>query len=80
MANYRLQNSIQSIALVRASVGPHDTCIEIDPYYDAIDWHEAAGGDGRSYGGCVETVVRKRGESFEDFKARAEARANELND
>jgi hypothetical protein len=71
-------NEIQSIALLRASVGPHDMCIEVDPYYDADDWHEAARGDGRSYGGSVETVHRLPGESFKEFKARAERRADEL--
>jgi hypothetical protein len=74
------QDEITGIALLRASVGPHDTAVEVDPYFDAVNWHEAARGDGRSYGGVVETVRRNEGESFEDFYARCEARADELND
>lgn len=79
-SEFLTQDEITTVALLRASVGPHDTAVEVDPYYDAVNWHDAARGDGRSYGGVVETVTREPGESFEDFMARAEARANELND
>lgn len=74
------QDEIKSIALLRASVGPHDTAVEIDPYYDAVNWHDAARCDGRTYSGVVEMVTRNEGESFADFYARCESRANELND
>lgn len=73
-------DEIKSIALLRVSVGPHDTAVEIDPYFDAVNWHEAARGDGRSYSGVVESVQREEGESWEAFYARAQVRADELND
>lgn len=41
-SEFLTQDEITSIALLRASVGPHDTCVEVDPYYDAVNWHEAA--------------------------------------
>lgn len=71
---------ITALPLLRVSVGPHDTAVEVDPYFDAVNWHEAARGDGRDYSGVVETVRRLPGESWEVFYARAEKRADELNE
>jgi hypothetical protein len=41
------------------------------------DW-DATTGDGGSYVGILETVLRRAGESYEDFRKRAEIRVNEL--
>ncbi len=72
-------DEIESISLLRATQGGPQMAVEVDPYCDAAHWHDAARGDGRSYGGVVETIRRLPGEPWEAFYARAEARADELN-
>lgn len=81
-AEYEIQarETIKSLDILQGSFGCA-SCnhAEVDPYWFAADWHEAARGDGHSYSGTLETVSREEGESFEDFMARAEQRAWELN-
>ncbi len=56
--------------------------IQIDPYWREVaegrDWNELARGDGHSYGGVVDTLQLREGESPEQLEARAQARVVEL--
>jgi hypothetical protein len=56
----------------------HDYMPEVDPYYNADDWHEAARGDGRCYGGVLDTISRLPQETIDQLIARARKRAKEL--
>lgn len=68
---------IKAVAVISASYGPHRMFPEVDPYWDAPDWGEAARGDGRGYGGVLEWIRPGPGETQADVLARAERRARE---
>ncbi len=59
---------------------PRETRVEIDPYADVADWHAAARGDGRCYGGVVATIVRRDGETVADWISRCNKIAAEIED
>jgi hypothetical protein len=69
-----------TITILKCSAGdPHGMHAMVDPYWNIPGgWAENARGDGMSYAGILETLYRQPGESDEEFVARANARADEL--
>ena len=73
-------DTIDSIDLFRSSAGdPHGCHVVIDPYWNVPGgWDVHEHNDGAFYWGVLETLHRLPGESDADFEARANARADEL--
>lgn len=71
---------MKSITIFKCSAGdPRGMHAMVDPYWNIPGgWSENCRGDGMSYGGVLDTLFRNPGESDEAFQARAEARADEL--
>lgn len=71
---------IDMIEILKSSAGDvHGYRAEVNPYWKVGAWTATrAAGDGMDYSGVLETVHRLPGESDAAFEARAEQRANEL--
>lgn len=73
---------VQAVDLLEGSFGcSHSGHVGLDPYWNRrgdVSWHDLAAGDGRSYGGVVETIRRLPGEQLGVFLRRARDRAKEL--
>ncbi len=66
-----MSKDVISIILATGGAFHPDYTPIVDPYWEADDWHEAARGDGTSYGGVIDSVQRKNGESDLELLERA---------